>query len=86
MIGATLNGNPCSTIATCYRSTNVSDETDITIFYIKQSSHVQHFAKYSVLIIGRDMNAQINKNVTTRHTNPFPRKKGWKIMKINFTK
>ena len=58
----TLNSNPSTTIISCYSSTNVSDETDLIVFYNKLSSLIHSIPKH-VLIIGGDINAQIGKNV-----------------------
>ena len=62
MVG-TFNGNPSSTIISCYSSTNVSEETDLIAFYNELSSLVRSIPKHNVFIIGGDMNAQIGKNV-----------------------
>ena len=59
---ASFNGNPCTTIISCYSPTNISDETDIITFYNEQSSLVRHIPKHNVLTIGGDMNAQIGKD------------------------
>ena len=63
MIVATSNGNPSATIISCYRPTNISEETDLITFYNELSSLVRSFPKHNVLIIGRDMNVQICKNI-----------------------
>ena len=52
-----FNGNPCTTIISCYSPTNASDEMEIITFYNELSSLVQHILKHNVLIIGGDMNA-----------------------------
>ena len=62
IICATFNGNPCTTIVSCYSPTNASDESDITTFYNELSSLARHTPKHNVLIIGGDMNAQIGKD------------------------
>ena len=56
------NGNPCTTIISCYSPTNASDEKDIDIFYNELSFLICSIPKYNVLIIGGDMNVQIGKN------------------------
>ena len=62
MIGATFNSNPSTTIIFCYTPINASDKTDLVTFYNELYSIVRSILKYNVLIIGRDMNAQIGKN------------------------
>ena len=59
---ATFNGNPSATITSCYSPTNVSEETELIAFYDELSSLVHSIPKHTVLVIGRDMNAQIGKN------------------------
>ena len=54
----TFNGNPCETLISFYSPINTSDET----FYNKLSHFVRHIPKHNVLIINRDMNAQIGKD------------------------
>ena len=62
MMVATFNGNPRATIITCYSSTNVSKETELIAFYDELSSVVRSIPKHNVLVIGRDVNAQIGRN------------------------
>ena len=62
MMVATFNGNPGTTIISCYSPTNASDETDLDTFYNKLSCLVRDIPKHNVQIIGRYMNAQIGKN------------------------
>ena len=59
---ATFNGNSSATIISCYNPTNVSEETELTAFYDELSSLVRSIPKHNVLVIGGDMNAQIEKN------------------------
>ena len=59
----TFKGNPSETIISCYSPVNVSEETERVAFYDELSSLVRSIPKHNVLIIGRDMNAQIGKNV-----------------------
>ena len=59
---ATSNGNPRTIIVSFYGHTNASNETGITTFYNGLSSLEWHIPKHNVLIIGRDMNAQIGKD------------------------
>ena len=58
----TFNGNPSAIITSCYSPTNVCEETELIAFYDELSSLVRSIPKHNVLIIGRDMNAQIGKN------------------------
>ena len=59
---ASFNGNPCTTIVSCYCPTNANDETNIIAFYNELSSFVRHIPKHNVPIIGGDMNALIGKD------------------------
>ena len=67
---ASFNGNPCTTIVSCYIPTNVSEEADIITFYNELSS-LRHILKHNILIISGDMNAQIGKdrNINSAYTN-----------------
>ena len=67
MIAATFNGNPRATIISCYSPTNVSEETEI-VTYEELSFLVCSIPKHNVLVIGRDMNAQIGKNGNNRYS------------------
>ena len=58
----TFSGNLSATIISCYRLTNVSEETELVAFYDELSSLVHSIPKHNVLVIGRDMNAQIGRN------------------------
>ena len=49
---ASSDDNSCTTIVSCYSSTNANDETDVITFYKELSSLV---LKYKVLITGEDM-------------------------------
>ena len=51
-----------STVISYYSLINTRDETDITIFSNELSSLVQHILNHNVLIIGKDMNAHIDKD------------------------
>ena len=62
MMVATFNGNPSATIISCYSPTNISEELELIAFYDELSSLVRSIPKHNVLVIGRDMNAQIGKN------------------------
>ena len=67
MIIATFNGNPCTTVISCYSPTNVSVESEVTDFFEELSSLVRHVPKHHVLTIGGDMNAQVGLS----HDHPF---------------
>ena len=64
----TFNGNPRATIISCYSPTNVCEETELVAFYDELSSLVLSIPKHNVLVIGRDMNAQIGKNGNNRYS------------------
>ena len=51
----TFNGNPSTTIISCYSPTNVSEETDLITFYNELSSLAYSIPKNYVLIIGGDV-------------------------------
>ena len=68
MMTATFNGNPRITIISCYSPTNVSEETELDAFYDELSSLERSILKRNVLVIGRDMNAQIGKKGNNRHS------------------
>ena len=59
---ATFNGNPSATIISCYRPTNVSEETELIAFYDELSSLIRSIPKHNVHVISGDMNDQIWKN------------------------
>ena len=62
MMVATFNGSPSAKFI-CYSPTNVSEEIELVVFFSDDlSSLVCSIPKYNVLVIGRDMNAQIGKN------------------------
>ena len=65
MMATTFNGNPKATIISCYSPTNVSEETEQVTFYEELSSQVRSIPKHNLLVIGRDINAQIGKIETT---------------------
>ena len=68
MMAATFNGNPRAIIISCYSPTNVSEETELVIFYDELSSLVRSIPKHNMLVIGGDMNAQIGKNRNKKYS------------------
>ena len=42
IITANFNGNPITTVISCYSPTNVSDEDDVTEFYNNMSSFIPY--------------------------------------------
>ena len=58
---ATFNGNPKTTVI-CYSPANCSDELEIQNFYHQLTDSIKNIPKHNVLIIGGDMNAQIDNN------------------------
>ena len=62
MMVATFNGNPRTSVISCYSPINVSEETELIAFYNELSSLVHSIPKNNVLVICGDMNAQIGKN------------------------
>ena len=65
MMVVMFNGNPSTTII-CHSPTNVSDETDHIAFYNELSSLVGSIPEHNFLVIGGDMNAQIDKNANNK--------------------
>ena len=63
-----FNGNPSATIISRYSPTNISEETDLIAFYNELSSFVHSIPKHNVLVIGREMNVQIGKNVNHKYS------------------
>ena len=67
-MAATFNGNPSSTIISCYSPTNVREETDLIAFYKELSPLVRSNPKLNVLVIRGGMNALFVKNVNHKHS------------------
>ena len=63
MMVATFNGNSSAIIIYCYSPTNITEETDLIVFYNELSSLIRTIPNHNVLVICGDMNAQIGKNV-----------------------
>ena len=68
MMVATFDGDPRATIISCYSPNNFSEETELIAFYDELSSLVHNILKHNVLVIGRDMNAQIRKNGNQKYS------------------
>ena len=62
MLCASFNGNFCTTIISCFSPTNASDETNAITVCNQFQSLVLCIPKYNVLIIGGDINVQIDKD------------------------
>ena len=56
---ATFNGNPKTTIISCYSPTNYSDKTEAVDFYSMLQDAIRQLSKHNVIIIAGDMNAQV---------------------------
>ena len=72
MMVATFNGNTSTTIIFCYSHTNARYQMDFDAFDNELSSFVRSIPKHNVLIIGRDMNTQIGKNLNTNSAYTTP--------------
>jgi len=64
---ANFNGNPITTVISCYSPTNVTDEDTMNEFYNNQSSLARDTPKHNVLLIGGDFNAKIGCGNTSYH-------------------
>jgi len=62
MMIANFNGNPCTTVISCYSPTNVSDEISVIDFYHEISSLIRNVPKHNLLIVGGDFNAHVSSN------------------------
>ena len=56
---ATFNGNPQTTVISCYSPTNVSNEDEVESFYHELSSLTRQVPKHNILILGGDFNAHL---------------------------
>ena len=56
---ASFNGNPCTTVISCYSPTNVTNEEEVIEFYHNLTDLTNAIPKHNVKIIGGDMNAKI---------------------------
>ena len=66
MMETLFNGNPSTTIISCYSPTNDSDNTDLIALYNELFSLVCSIMKHNILIISGNMKAQIGKNVNNK--------------------
>ena len=62
MMVTTFSDKLIAIIISCYRPTNVSEETELIAFYDQLSTIVHSIPKHNVLVIGGDMNVHIGKN------------------------
>ena len=65
---ATFHRNPEATLILCYSPTNIADEQEVVNFYDDLTSLVNSFPKRNVLIIGGDLNAQIEQSIHHKFT------------------
>ena len=61
MMVAMFNDNLSTSIISSYSPTNVSDQTKLIVFNNELSSLFRSISKHNILIMGRNMNAQIVK-------------------------
>ena len=54
LLVATFNGNPKTTITSCYSPTNIHEETDVEKFYLELSSLTRQIPKHNVFILTGD--------------------------------
>ena len=59
---ATFSGNPSTTVITCYSPINVCNESDLISFYNGLFFLVWNIFENNVLIIGGNINVQIDKD------------------------
>ena len=57
-----FQGNPQTTVMSCYSRTNVSDEQDTERFYTDLTYFIRHIPKQYILIIGGGFNAHLGKD------------------------
>ena len=67
IVVATFNGNPQTTIISCYSPTNVLEEQDVLHFSNELASLVRAVPRHNMLIITGDMNAQLGRNQHHKH-------------------
>ena len=54
-----LQGNPRTTVISCYSPTNVSDENETANFYTELSALTRSIPRHNILIIEGDFNAHL---------------------------
>ena len=59
MMIATINGNPRTTVISCYNPTNVSDEIEVERFYVNLTSVTRQIPKHDFVVITGDFNARL---------------------------
>ena len=57
-----FQGNPKTTLITCYSTTHVSDETNAEIYYSDLSSLIRQVQKHNVMINTDDFNGHLGQN------------------------
>ena len=62
IVAATFNGNPATTVISCYSPTNTSDEQDVITFYDELSALTHHVPKHNILLVAGDLNAHLAQN------------------------
>ena len=68
---AIFHGNPEPTLISYYSPTNTADEQEVIDFYDDLSSLIRSVQKHNVLIIGGDLNAEIEQNIHHKFTYHF---------------
>ena len=71
LLVATFHGNPEPTLISCYSPTNIVDEQEVIDFYDHLSSLIRFVRKHNILIIGGDLNAQIEQSIHHEFTYPY---------------
>ena len=69
---ATFNGNPNTTIISCYSPKNVTEELEVEQFYLELAILTRKIPKHNMLVIGGYLNAQLgqlNNSKFSYHTN-----------------
>ena len=56
---AHFQGNPHTSVISCYSATNISEDQEIELFYTSLTSLIRQILKHNVLITGGDLNAHI---------------------------
>ena len=59
IIKATIDGNPMTTVTSCYSTTNACEEQQRQDFYTSLSECTRAIPKHNISIIGGDMNAKV---------------------------